>query len=125
MATEENSNNNETGKGNFVERLADKLGISANATKIYGEAVERDGATVIPVAKARYGFGGGRGTKGDEKGFGGGGGVAITPVGFIEMKDGTTKFRSIRDPETVMKIVAISGLFTFLTVRSIMKRVKP
>ena len=45
----------------LVERLADKLGSSAHSTAVFGEPVERDGVTVIPVAKARWGFGGGGG----------------------------------------------------------------
>jgi uncharacterized spore protein YtfJ len=44
---------------NFIERLAEKLGITANARAVYGEPVERDGLTIIPVAQVRYGFGGG------------------------------------------------------------------
>jgi uncharacterized spore protein YtfJ len=105
----------------FVERLAEKLGISAKAANIYGEAVERDGVTVIPVSKMAYGFGGGAGTKAGEEGSGGGGGMGIMPVGYIEIKDGNTRFRSIRDPQTVVKIVAISGLFAVLIVRSVAK----
>ncbi|HSS75824.1 MAG TPA: hypothetical protein VLV54_03680 [Thermoanaerobaculia bacterium] len=40
-------------------RLAEKLGVTARAATVFGEAVERDGMTVIPVAKARRGLGGG------------------------------------------------------------------
>jgi uncharacterized spore protein YtfJ len=48
----------------LAERLAEKIGSSARATAVFGEAVERDGVTVIPVAKARWGFGGGDGGPG-------------------------------------------------------------
>lgn len=109
----------------FVERLADKLGISANASHIYGQPVERDGVTVIPVAKAAYGFGGGSGKKAGDEGTGGGGGMSLTPIGYIEIKDGNTRFRTIRDPQTLMKVVAISGLFTYLTVKSISGLINP
>jgi uncharacterized spore protein YtfJ len=105
----------------FVERLAEKLGTAANSATIYGEPVERDGVTVIPVAKAAYGFGGGEGngTEGKGAGSGGGGGMVLTPVGYIEMKDGATRFRTIRDPQTVVKVVAIGSLALFLTTKSI------
>jgi uncharacterized spore protein YtfJ len=105
----------------FVERLAEKLGSAANSATIYGAPVERDGVTVIPVAKAAYGFGGGEGngTEGKGAGSGGGGGMVLTPVGYIEMKDGTTRFRTIRDPQTVVKVVAIGSLAIFLTTKSI------
>ena len=48
----------------LAERLAEKIGSSARATAVFGEAVERDGVIVIPVAKARWGFGGGDGGQG-------------------------------------------------------------
>ncbi|MCC9168093.1 spore germination protein GerW family protein [Pontibacter harenae] len=107
----------------FVERLAEKLGVAANSSTIYGEPVERDGITVIPVSKAMYGFGGGggAGTKvdGEGSGSGGGGGMVLVPVGFIEMKEGSSRFRTIRDPQTVVKIVAIGSLALLLTTKSI------
>ncbi|MBC5991981.1 spore germination protein GerW family protein [Pontibacter cellulosilyticus] len=104
-----------TSNTSVAERLAEKIGISANASHIYGDPVERHGTTVIPVAKAAYGFGGGNGNEGS----GGGGGMSLTPVGYIEIKEGTTRFRSIRDPQTTMKIVAIGSLFSFLIAKSI------
>ena len=112
-----------TTEPNFVERLAEKLGMAANSATIYGEPVEREGVTVIPVSKASYGFGGGEGngTEGKGAGSGGGGGLALTPVGYIEIKDGATKFRSIRDPQTAVKIVAISSLALFLTTKTIVE----
>lgn len=110
-----------TAEPHFVERLAEKLGIAANSSTIYGEPVDRDGITVIPVSKAGYGFGGGGGAGSKESGAGsgGGGGMMLTPVGYIEIKDGTTRFRSIRDPQTVVKIVAIGSLALLLTAKSI------
>ncbi|MCC9136768.1 spore germination protein GerW family protein [Pontibacter silvestris] len=114
----ENSSGSAT-QPTFVERLAEKLGMAANSSTIYGEAVERNGVTVIPVSKAMYGFGGGTGAKPDGEGSGAGGGIAIIPVGYIEMKEGNTRFRTIRDPQTIIKIVAIGGLTTLLIARSI------
>jgi len=115
----QDNNNHGSSSSSFVERIAEKLSSAANATRIYGEPVERSGVTVIPVAKAAYGFGGGAGKKTGDEGSGGGGGIALTPIGYIEMKEGTTKFHSIRDPQTLLKIIAISGVVTLLTVRSI------
>ncbi|RIJ34276.1 spore germination protein GerW family protein [Pontibacter oryzae] len=119
---EENNGSVGAARGSFVERLAEKFGIAANSATIYGEPVEREGITVIPVSKAAYGFGGGEGTgtaEGKGEGSGGGGGMALTPVGYIEIKQGATRFRTIRDPQTVVKIVAIGSLALFLTTKSI------
>jgi uncharacterized spore protein YtfJ len=122
MTMENIQENNKAGRPSFIEQLAQRLGISASATTVYGQPVERGDVTVIPVAKARYGFGGGSGTnkKGDE-GSGGGGGVAVTPIGYIEIKDGKTQFRKIRDPQSLITALAVGGIFTFLTVRSLSK----
>jgi uncharacterized spore protein YtfJ len=111
-------------KSSFIQELAQKLGTSANASTIYGEPVERDGVTVIPAAKAMYGFGGGSGSKAGEEGTGGGGGVAIKPVGYIEIKDGNTKFKSIPDPERVVKIIAVGGVMAFLILKSVTKMLR-
>jgi len=80
-----------------VERLAQRLG-NADARTVYGAPVERDGTTIIPVARIRYGFGGGSGAKASEghHGEGAGGGANIAPVGYIEMRNGAVRFRRIR-----------------------------
>ena len=46
----------------LVERIAERVGVTVKTSTVFGEPVERDGLTVIPVAKARWGFGGGGGT---------------------------------------------------------------
>ena len=81
----------------FINGLAEKLGATARAATIFGAPVDRDGVTVIPVGKARWGFGGGAGKRRDEDGAGGGGGVQVIPVGFIELRDGRAEFRPIRN----------------------------
>src|SRR5690349_4899411 len=73
-------------ESSFVEGLAYQLGMTANARNIYGDPIERDGVTVIPVAQAAYGFGGGSGRGKKEhgevagEGSGGGGGTMLIPV---------------------------------------------
>ena len=105
----------------FVERLAHTLGVETNATHIFAPPIERDSVTVIPVAKARYGFGGGGGTNKKQEGFGGGGGTVITPAGYIEITNGNTRYRPIRDPATLLPIIAAGGLLSLLAVRSLLK----
>jgi len=85
-------------EGSLIERLAHQVGVTANAKCIYGEPVDRDGVAVIPVAKSCYGFGGGFGGQKEKgEGGGGGGGVMLTPVGYIEIKNGETRFRPTLD----------------------------
>ena len=104
----------------FIGTMAEKLGAVARAATVFGEPVERDGITVIPVAKARWGFGGGEGHRKDEDGAGGGGGVQVTPVGFIEITNNTANFRPIR---TVSLSWIVTGSFLGLfLLREIVKR---
>jgi uncharacterized spore protein YtfJ len=79
---------------NPAHRIAEKLGASVKASKVFGEPVQRGDVTVIPVARAKWGFGGGGGRdKRDKPGSGGGGGASMSPIGYIEIHaDGTTRF---------------------------------
>lgn len=73
--------------------LIDGLHESANVTTVFGDPIERDGRTVVPVARVAYGFGGGFGSGTDESGEGGiGGGVGSRPVGTVEITDHETRF---------------------------------
>ena len=105
--------------GGFVERLALRLGVAADASHVFGAPVVRDGLTVIPVARAVYGFGGGSGGREGETGAGGGAGVALTPIGFIEMGAGGAHFRHFRDPLTLLPVVAASGLAALWAIKRI------
>ena len=102
-------------ENSIIEKLANQVGITANAKYIYGEPVERNGITVIPVAKSAYAFGGGGGKKDNEGGSGGGGAVALTPVGYIEIKNGETRFRQIVDLAMLLPLITVSSL-ALLTV---------
>ena len=106
--------------GTFFEKLAEKLGATARAAHVFGEAVERDDVTVIPVAKARWGLGGGGGKKGlasRSEGMGGGGGVIVEPVGFIELRAGEARYRPIFDPKWRIGAVIAGGLLLMRLVR--------
>ncbi|MBL8192118.1 MAG: sporulation protein [Acidobacteria bacterium] len=102
-------------QSSLPERLAELLGTSAGAKMIYGEPVLNDGIVIIPVAKVRYGFGGGKHK--DEEG--GGGGEIIQPAGYIELKDGSSRFHPIRDPVAFVPLVIAGGMTGFLLLRSL------
>lgn len=95
----------------LIERVAELIQVHANAKQVYGEAVERDGTTIIPVAKVQWGFGAGSMGHGAVERGGGGGGARAIPAGFIEMKNGTAQFRAYRDPAdlAILAGVAIAG----------------
>lgn len=112
---------------NFLEGLASRLGFNARAGAVFGDPVEKGNVTVIPVAKVRYGFGGGSGSdtkdtgageKRDE-GSGGGGGLTASPVGFIEIRDGTAEFKPISDPMSSVPVILAAGATAWLVLRGL------
>jgi uncharacterized spore protein YtfJ len=101
-----------------VQRLAQRVGISASASAVFGEPVERSGVTVIPVARSSWGFGGGSGGEAANQGSGGGGGAVVTPIGFIEVRDGDARFVRLRDPwSTALRLGVAAGLLGWMTRR--------
>jgi uncharacterized spore protein YtfJ len=81
------------GVAELLERVADKIGMHAGARAVFGEPVERDGVTVIPVAQVIIGTGAGSGTSADDEGGSGAGGGAISrPLGYIEIGGGTARY---------------------------------
>jgi uncharacterized spore protein YtfJ len=95
----------------LLKRIGQAVGDKAKVSTVFGEPVEREGITVIPVAKARFGFGGagGSGARGSEEGAGGGGGggAVVSPVGYIELHEGVARFRRISSSmDAVMLVVA-------------------
>jgi len=103
----------------LLERLAQQIQVNANAKQVYGEPVERDGTTIIPVAKVQWGFGGGGIGRGAAERGGGGGGARAYPTGFIELRDGKAEFRPIQDPMAPVLITAAGLLLGVLIAKLI------
>ena len=79
-----------------IDSMKNALGDRLSTRTAYGEPIEIDGVTVIPVARVFLGFGAGGGvgeaapsTNGADAaapaGGGGGGGGLVQPLGFIEI----------------------------------------
>jgi uncharacterized spore protein YtfJ len=104
-----------------LDRVAESVGTRANVAAVFGEPIEREGLTVIPVAKARFGFGGGGGSGAregeDGSGGGGGGGAAVSPVGYIEVRDGGAEFKRIFAPTDLVPVVVAASLATLTLKR--------
>ncbi len=81
------------GAADLLERVADKIGMHVGARAVFGEPVERDGVTVIPVAQTIIGTGAGSGSSSNEEvGAGGGGGALSRPLGYIEISGGGARY---------------------------------
>jgi uncharacterized spore protein YtfJ len=108
----------------FLSSMADRFGTNARAEAVYAPAVTQDGITVIPVAKVRWGFGGGNGVRSgseaeDGSGGGGGGGMIVKPIGYLELKKGRSKFRPIRDPSSTAGAVLAAGIAATLILKAL------
>jgi uncharacterized spore protein YtfJ len=102
----------------FVRVAVERIGVSTRASAVFGDPVERDGVTVIPVAKTKWGFGGGSGGDAASNGAGGGGGSIVSPIGFIEVRDGDARFVRIRDIRaTALRVGAAAGLVAWAVRR--------
>lgn len=111
--------------GTWVNELAERIGSRADAHTSYGDPIEREGVTVIPVSKIRYALGGGGGSGSREDGHeegaggGGGGGAQIIPIGYIEMKRGRSNFHRIQDTTALIQIMIAAGVSFWLVFRAL------
>jgi MYXO-CTERM domain-containing protein len=83
----------------WTERLQN----AANVKSVFGDPIEAQGRTLVPVARVCYGFGAGQANResGDDssddsakKGGGGGGGASARPLGVLEVTAEGTRFIS-------------------------------
>jgi uncharacterized spore protein YtfJ len=85
--------------------------------KVFGDPIERDGVTVIPVAYVGGGGGGG----GDAEGNGGGGfGLGAKPAGAYVIKDGAVTWEPAVNAGRIMvgwQIVAALAVWALMRAR--------
>jgi uncharacterized spore protein YtfJ len=111
----------------LLQSLKDSILSQANVKAVYGDPIEAQGKTVIPVAKIVYGYGAGAGTGGvgDTKargeGGGGGGGARAIPVGVVEISGQQTRFIPITDRKKLTGAV-MAGLLLGMWVRWLRRR---
>lgn len=116
----------------IIETLAERVGLQAGAHAIFGDPIEQDGVTVIPVGKVRWGFGGGSGRDSADDGIdgkvdegsGGGGGAMASPVGFIEIRDGQAMFRKVTDLGSVVPVILASAVAAWVVLRGLRKLIR-
>ncbi len=93
----------------FFQTIGERIQAQAGIQKVYGEPIEAQGKTIIPVAKVTFGYGVGVGNLATDEnnqvnpeamrsgGAGGGGGAVITPVGVMEITNANTRFIPVDD----------------------------
>ena len=90
---------------NMLENTIQKIREMVDVNSVIGNPITTpDGVTIIPVSKVSVGFGGGgsdfANAKGGENPFGGGvgGGVKVTPICFLIVKDGNVRMLPVAVP---------------------------
>ncbi len=99
----------------YFEGIQQALSSSAQVKTVFGEPISAEGKTIIPVARVRYGFGGGMGSgptrSGDEQRFGqgggGGGGMIAQPVGVVEVTAAGTRFIPVHSPKRLLGLAMV------------------
>lgn len=109
--------------GNLIDRVAQQVTSSATAAAVFGQAVEREGITVIPVAAVRFGFGSSpKGGDGGERGEGegGGGGGMAAPVGLLYAhRGGQASFQRIVRPTDFIPVALGAATAFWIAMRAL------
>ena len=86
---------------NMLENTIQKIREMVDVNSVIGQPISTpDGVTIIPVSKVSAGFGGGGSDFAKNEAFGGGvgGGVSVTPICFLIVKDGTVRMMPVATP---------------------------
>ena len=91
---------------NMLDSTIAKIREMVDVNSVVGEPITAGGVTIIPISKVSVGFGGGgsdyvsRNLNKQENPFGGGvgGGVKVTPVAFLIIKDGSVRMLPVAAP---------------------------
>ena len=107
-----------------IQALLNQARDALTVKRVFGEPIERDGVTIIPVAKVMGGAGGGAGSSsGEEAGSGSGGGFGIraVPAGVYVVRGDTVRWEPALDLNRVILGGQVVAVVLLMIVRSILK----
>ncbi|HET7168213.1 MAG TPA: spore germination protein GerW family protein [Candidatus Limnocylindrales bacterium] len=117
-----------------LDRLGERVGAQANVKAVFGEPMERGDVTVIPVARVRWGFGGGSGTGPADKGAvdrpdaasgtGAGAGVMADPMGYLEVRSSGAAFVPLATPYFNPLLILASGVAISFVLRALARLIR-
>jgi uncharacterized spore protein YtfJ len=114
-----------SGVAALLEKVAEQVGMKAGAKAVFGEPIERDGRSVVPVAQMIIGAGAGSGT--DEEagtGSGAGSGALTRPIGYIEITDSGTEFVPLRRPWLDGGLLVAIAFSSWLGAKAVSKLIR-
>jgi uncharacterized spore protein YtfJ len=89
--------------------------------RVFGEPIEKEGVTIIPVARIAGGGGGGTGDSQEGSGSGGGYGVMAKPAGVYVVRDGEVTWQPALDVNKIVMGGQIVAVILFLVIASIFR----
>ncbi len=111
-----------------VNELMKQTRDALTVTRLFGEPVERNGVTVIPVAAVRGGGGGGHGEGprpdgvGTGSGSGGGFGIVAKPAGVYVIEGNAVRWRPAVDVNRIALGAQVVMTVALLVLRSLLRR---
>jgi uncharacterized spore protein YtfJ len=87
----------------LMRRMRDQVTVG----RVFGEAIDRDGVTVVPVARVMGGGGGGQGSDEAQQGEGGGFGVVARPAGVYVVRGQHVTFKPAVDVDRLVATAAV------------------
>jgi hypothetical protein len=103
---------------NLALKLAENAG-SIGVRSAYGDPVQIEGVTIVPVALVQYGFGGGgEGDDAEGPAGGGGGGMAI-PIGAYVKSGGAARFEP-----NLISLLAVGIPFVWVAGKAIARIIR-
>lgn len=110
----------------LIDELTGTVKDTLTVSRVYGEAYERDGVTVVPVASIGGGGGGGGGQdQGGRDGQGGGFGLAAKPAGVYVIADGRVSWKPAVDVNRVVAAGAAVAIAVAIAAVRITDRSHP
>jgi uncharacterized spore protein YtfJ len=106
----------------FLETL-DKATDAMTVARVFGEPIEKEGLTLVPVAAVLGGGGGGTGEGPEGKGAGSGGGfgLRVRPLGVFVMRGEEIAWRPTVDINRMILGGQIFAAIAVLAIRSIVR----
>ena len=102
-----------------AQELLDNATRGVSASQVFGEPYEKDGVTVIPVARV---IGGGGGGYGREEGSGSGYGVMAEPVGAYVITEGRVKWEPALNVNKIVTGALVLGAVSVIAAPRIIRQ---
>jgi hypothetical protein len=103
---------------NLALKLAENAG-SIGVRSAYGDPVQIEGVTIVPVALVQYGFGGGGEGDDSEGAAGGGGGGMAIPIGAYVKSGGAARFEP-----NLISLLAVGIPFVWVAGKAIARIIR-